>query len=111
MENSRYLIAYCAKHNYGKIIDVEALVDEFDTEGNLSILCTYLQICSKGVFKKTSCECYLHGVIDIKDGALSINWLYLEPYPKGWKRKYYMDSLNRHDPNYFALKRALSLPP
>jgi hypothetical protein len=106
--DSRYIVVYCNKHNYGKLINLETLQDIYDTEGNLRTLVKCLQICDKGFFKKTGCVCELHGVINIKSGELTVEWIHGLPhervYPKGWKLKYYLNSVCTKDVNYGVLK-------
>jgi hypothetical protein len=105
---TRYIVVYCKKHNYGKLINLETLQDIYDIEGNLRTLVTCLQICDKGFFKKTSCACELHGVINIKSGELMVERIHGLPherlYPKGWKLKYYLNSVCTKDVNYGVLK-------
>jgi hypothetical protein len=111
-DQGRYLVVYCTNHKFGKLIDIDDITDEFDTEGNLRLLATYLQICSKGVFKRTSCNCSLHGVIDIDSGILTVDPQYGIPhdyiYTKGWKLKYYMRSMSKKDKHYEELKNYFS---
>jgi hypothetical protein len=105
---TRYMVVYCNKHNFGNLIDIETIGDKFDTEGNLRVLATYLQICPSGIFKKTPCSCELHGVINITHNMLTVEWIYGMPhervYPKGWKLKYYIQQFNKKDKNYDTLK-------
>jgi len=114
-EPTRYMVVYCKVHNFGKLIDLHSLQDEFDIEGNLRTLASCFNICPKGFFKrKTLCSCELHGVIDITGTPpnLTVDRTYGMPhervYPKGWKLKYYICtqslSLNMQQHHYGILK-------
>ncbi len=110
MEPASYLVVYCKNHNYGKLISVYDLADEFDIEGGIGNIAECLQICKPGFFKKREkCMCETHGIIDIDaNGLLSMDKHYGYPhehiYPKGWKLKYYMQDVKKSEPGYTALK-------
>ncbi len=108
MEPERFLVIYCRQHEYGKLISI-AEMEEFDTEGNLQTVAACLQICRRGFFKRKPCVCELHGVVDIDEaGMLTLNRQYGFPqekeYPKGWKIKYYLQSIDRVSPLYRILE-------
>ena len=111
MDPERYLVVYCKPHNYGKLISITELseLDEFDIEGDLASIAECLDICKPSFFaKKYTCECELHGVIDIDEaGMLTLSKRYGYPhdthYPKGWKLKYFLREIKEKTPYYKPL--------
>jgi hypothetical protein len=109
MDPVRYLVVYCKTHNYGKLISVYDLADEFDVEGSIGDIAECLQICKPGFFKKREkCMCETHGIVDIdENGLLSLDKRYGYPhehlYPKGWKLKYYTRDIKKSQTDYATL--------
>ena len=102
MENhQRWLVVFCTAHVYGKLILIDDIDDDLDTEGNLQTVTGCLQICRRGFFKWKPCVCELHGVIDIdENNIITLDRKYGYPherkYPKGWELKYYLRDVGRN---------------